>query len=142
MTTLLSTTITTAVTAQVTTPLQLREVQGNMAQSIGLQGNFTYGSGGTTADAWVQTSFDGGNSWCDVANFHFTLSSKRYFFNLSSLTPVTTEATPTDGALAANTANDGTIGQLWRVKYSSSGTYAGSTTLRVDANALGLTSSP
>jgi len=134
-----TTTITTAVTALVTTPLQLRAKGGTYTNNIILQGTFTWGSGGTSADAWVQTSFDGGTTWVDVANFHFTGASARFIYNLSSLTPVTTEYVPTDGTLTANTSKDGVVGGLWRVKYTTVGTYAGGTTLRVDAYANGLT---
>jgi hypothetical protein len=90
----------------------------------------------------VQTSLDGGGTWVDVANFHFTTASARFVFNLSSATPVTTEYVPTDGSLAANTAKDGILGPLWRVKYTTVGVYAGNTNLRVDAFANGLTASP
>jgi hypothetical protein len=123
-------TITTAVTAQVTAALQARD---SNPESVVLQANFTYGSGGTTATAWVQTSFDEGQTWVDIANFAFTTSSARATYNLSALTPVTTQYTPTDGTLASNTAKDGQVGNLFRVKYSSTGTYAGNTTLRIDA---------
>lgn len=129
MTILLNVPVTTAVTATVTTPEQFRD--GNPESAI-IQGTFTYGSGGTTADAWVQTSADEGGTWTDVANFHFTTSSARFLYNLSALTPKTTEYTPTDGTLAANTAIDGLLSALWRVKYTTTGTYAGGTILRVD----------
>jgi hypothetical protein len=138
MTALLSVPVTAAVTAQLGPVLQIRRATG-MPVNAGLQANFTYGSGGTSADAWVQTSFDEGLTWCDVANFHFTTSSGRVLFNLSSLTPVTTQATPTDGTLAANTAKDGFVGSHWRVKYTTVGTYAGNTALRVDMISTGLT---
>jgi hypothetical protein len=105
MTILLNATITTAVAASVTTTEQFRD--GNPESAI-IQGTFTYGSGGTTADAWVQTSVDEGGTWIDIANFHFTTSSARFLYNLSALTPIVTEfTTPTDGTLAANTAKDG-----------------------------------
>jgi hypothetical protein len=100
-----------------------------------IQANFIYGSGGTSFDAYVQTSIDGGLTWCDVANFHFTTSSARKLFNLNSQTPVTTQATPTDGSLTANTSVDGITGALWRVKYASVGTYAGATAVTVDVSA-------
>jgi hypothetical protein len=132
MTTLLNTGVTTAVTASTTTAVEV--FGSSRPRSLALQGTFTYGSGGTSADAWVQTSFDAGSTWSDVANFHFTTSSARFLFNLSSLTPVTTgSTTPTDGTLASNTCNDGVLGPVWRVKYTTVGTYAASTTLRVDA---------
>ena len=120
--------ITTAQAAQVAASALFRD---RAPAHVLLHANFTYGSGGTSADAWVQTSLDGGATWCDVANFHFTTASARKFFNLSSMTPVATQATPTDGSLAANTCVDGLVGPLWRVKYTTVGTYAGSTTLAV-----------
>lgn len=138
-TALLNITPTTAVTAQVTSTFQLRPgPSGGLPSNMALQGTFTYGSGGTSADAWVQTSIDGGTTWTDVADFHFTTSSARFIYNLSSATPVTTEYTPTDGSLASNTSKDGVIGSQWRVKYTTVGTYA-ATTLRVDGFANGLT---
>jgi hypothetical protein len=109
-------------------PLQLSDAPRNLA----LQANFNYGSGGTTVDAYVQTSMDGGSTWFDIANFHFTTASGIFVFNLSSLTPVTTEYTPGSGALTANTAKDGLLGDRFRVMYKTSGTYAGGTTLSVD----------
>lgn len=140
-TALLNVGVTTAVTAQLSGTFQLRGSPGQavLPTNVTLQGSLTYGSGGTTADAWVQTSLDGGGTWTDIANFHFTTASARFQFNLSSSTPVTTEYTPTDGSLAANTAKDGIIGPQFRVKYTTVGTYAGGTTLRIDAFANGLT---
>jgi hypothetical protein len=134
-TNLLRVTLTTAVTTTATTPLQIRNT--TLPTALTLNCIFTYGSGGTTADAYVQTSLDGGTTWLDVANFHLTTASQNYVFNLVNLTPVTTQYTGTDGAMTANTAKDGVIGNLIRVKYQSSGTYAGSTTLVVNAFATG-----
>lgn len=121
--------ITTAQTNALSSVLQFRDSQ---RQAVTIQATFTYGSGGTSADTYVQTSFDGGATWTDVANFHFTTASARFIYNLSALTPKTTEVVPTDGAIAANTSVDGVIGPLWRTKTTSVGTYATSTSLRVD----------
>jgi hypothetical protein len=129
-------TITTAVSATAATPLQFR---AGVPHNATIQANFVYGSGGTSADAYVQISVDGGLTWVDVANFHFTTSSARRLYNLSSATAVTSIATPTDGSLTANTAVDGLLGTLMRVKYVTVGTYAGTTTLRVDVVGGGLT---
>lgn len=128
---LLNATVTTAVTAATTTPVACRD---GLPRSVLVQGKFTYGSGGTTADAWVQTSIDNGVTWIDACNMQFTTSSARKGYNLSALTAVTTVYPMTDGTLAANTAKDGMVGPLWRVKYTTVGTYAGSTTLRVDVS--------
>src|SRR5262245_29233906 len=98
---LLSATIITAAAGVTTTPVQMKD---GAPQSILLHANFNYGSGGTSADFWVQISVDGGGTWCDVAEFHHLLASLRRVYNLSSLTPVTTVYTCTDGTLANDTA--------------------------------------
>lgn len=136
--------VTTAASAQLSSIFQLRGSPGQhpLPTNLLVQGTFSYGSGGTSADAWLQTTIDGGVTWTDVANFHFTTSSARFVYNLSSATPVTTEYTPTDGTLSANTAKDGVIGSMWRVKYTTVGTYAGGTTLRIDVFANGVTPFP
>jgi hypothetical protein len=102
-------------------------------RSLCAQANFTYGSGGATVDAYLQTSVDGGLTWMDIAQFHFTTASARVLYNLNSQTPAP-EYTPTDGTLTANTLKDGILGPLFQVKLASAGTYAG-TTLRIDASA-------
>lgn len=125
---LLTLPITTANAATATPPAKLPDA----ARNVVVQGNFTYGSGGTSADAYLQTSVDGGSTWIDIANFHFTTSSARFVYNLNGQTPVTTQYTPTDGSLSANTAKDGILGPQLRVKYVTVGTYAGGTILAVD----------
>jgi len=138
-TALLNVPIAGAVTAQTSPTFQLRVAPGgSLPTNLTLQANFIYGSGGTSADAYVQTSIDGGLTWIDVAEFHFTTSPARALYNLNSATSVTTQYTATDGALSANTSKDGIFGSQWRVKYTTVGTY-GATTLRIDGFASGLT---
>jgi hypothetical protein len=123
---------TTPITAAISTPALSGILQLNAApRNLTAQVNFIYGSGGTTVDAYLQTSFDGGATWTDIANFHFLLASARKVVNLNAQTPQTTQVTPTDGSMAANTAQDGVLGPIFRVKYQSTGIYVG-TTLRVD----------
>jgi hypothetical protein len=113
-------------------------IQVSPQDRIGLYANFVYGSGGTTLKAWVQTSLDGGATWCDVVAFAFLLVSKRSYFNLTTATLRSTILTTfTDATLADDTAVDNLHGNLWRVKYTSTGTYAGGTTLRIDAAGAG-----
>jgi hypothetical protein len=135
--------ITTAVTAVTGSTFQLRFGPGAQAQNMTLQATLVYGSGGTTVDAWVQTSLDGGSTWTDVANFHFTtVAPFRLVQNVSAVTAVVAAVTAQDGALTANTAVSGMFGNQWRVKVTTTGTYAGGTVLHVDAIGVGLTSSP
>lgn len=101
------------------------------ASAATLQVRFAYGSGGTSAKVYVQTSLDQGTTWIDIACAAFTTASDVKVFNLSGLTPKTTAATPTDGAMADNTALDGVLGDRLRVKVTSTGTYAGSTVISV-----------
>jgi hypothetical protein len=124
---ILSLAITTALTAQTSPVLQYRS--GAVPSHATIEASFTYGSGGTSADAWVQTSVDGGNTWIDVVDFHFTTSTANAVCNLNAQTAVITIYTPTDGTLSANTTKDGIIGPQWRVKYTTVGTYGGGTTL-------------
>jgi hypothetical protein len=135
---LLNVPVTTAVTAQVSPTFQLRGSPGQqpLPASITLQANFTYGSGGTTVDAWAQTSLDGGTTWCDVAHFAFTTAPLRSVTSVTSSKSFA-QAAATDATLTAGTVNDGLFGPLWRVKYTTTGTYAG-TTLRIDAFANGI----
>lgn len=101
-------------------------------KGITLDAEVTYGSGGTSMTAYVQTSFDNVN-WIDIACFAFTTASLRKGCNLSAGTPVTTFATLTDGAMTSNTSLDGIIGKYIRTKFASVGTYAGSTTIALTA---------
>lgn len=127
------TTLTTAVTQTVTPwiPFDL-DTEDQAPRHLDVQANFKYGAGGTSVTAYVQTSFDGGLTAVDIICFGFTTSSAEQTYNLSSLTPKTTAVVETDGALTANTAVDGLIGQLIRLKWASVGTYSGGTTLEVD----------
>jgi hypothetical protein len=44
--------------------------------------------------------------------------------------------------LTANTCKDGLLGNLYRAKYTTTGTYAGNTSVRIDLMTDGLTASP
>ena len=135
MTTLLSQPITTAISAVPGAVWQFRPGQfGSAPRHLSVHAQFVYGSGGTSATAFLQTSFDGGTTWDDIICFAFTTSSAEKICNLSSLTAVTTIATPTNGSLTNNTVNDGFIGPLLRVLLTTVGTYSGGTTLTINAD--------
>jgi hypothetical protein len=124
---LAATTITTAVTNQLSTAVIMQDVK-----YMAVQGSITYGSGGTNAKMWLQTSIDEGTSWIDIAEFTFTTSTAKRVYSLDGVA-VTTIYTPTDAAITANTSKSGIFGDRFRVKYTTTGTYSGSTSIRLDA---------
>lgn len=120
---LADTAITTALTGSAQTAIE--NLEGMLAASI--QAKFAYGSGGTAAKAYVQTTLDDGITWVDIASFAFTTASATKVINLSGLTPKTTAVTPSDGALADDTCVDGVLGDALRVKLTTTGTYVNTT---------------
>jgi len=135
VTLLAPTTITTAVTAVVTAP-----VTGLLGMHFAMmQATFTYGdSGGTSVKAWIQTSFDGGTTWVDIANFAFATTTARTMHSVRLATAVAANYTATDGTLADNTIKDGLLGDQLRAKYTTVGTYVGATTLAIHATLKGM----
>lgn len=119
-----------------TSPVQIRQgpnSQGD-AMSVCCEHNFTYGSGGTTLDTYLQTSLNGGTTWIDVVHFSAALANLHTVANVSGASGPTAPVPVTDGgALAANTILPGIVGSWWRLKYIVAGTYAAST-LRVDVS--------
>lgn len=120
--------ITTAITGDVTSGQFAPRI--GAVQSLTVEAIFTYGSGGTNCTAYLQTSLDGGATWIDIYAFQATTSSMSRVVHLDK-TAVTTPATPGDAALTANTVVNGILGALFRVKVTTTGTYAGGTTLAV-----------
>lgn len=100
--------------------------------AVSIQARFAYGSGGTSAKAYVQTSLDQGNTWADLACIAFGVVSETQVLNLSGLTPKGLTV-PADGALTDDTVLDGILGDRLRVKVVSVGTYT-NTTLSVRAS--------
>jgi hypothetical protein len=125
-----ATTITTAVTGVTSTPVQVKDTP---PENVVIQCNITGGTGGSTLDVWIQTSVDGGTTWQDLANCHIVNTPVRQLWNVSALTAATSPVASADGQIAANTAtSQGLLGSRYRVKYTSTGTYSGGTTIQVD----------
>lgn len=126
---LAATTITTAVTKGTSTPItDLEGVKYIAAQAI-----FTYGSSGTTAKFYLQTSIDGGTTWTDIMCWSFTTSSSTKYHVVKKEIAVAADQAIKDNELTNNTILDGVIGDRIRISYTTTGTYAGSTTIKVDA---------
>jgi hypothetical protein len=97
---------------------------------ISIHSNFTYGSGGTTAKFYLQSSIDGGTTWFDVVALAHTTASLRRGISIA-LDVAGALVTATDTTLADNTKIDGIAGDRMRLKYTTVGTYA-TTTYKMD----------
>ncbi len=130
--TLVSETITTALTA-----VSRGEVSGlHGMKSLTVEANFVYGSSGTTVDVWIQTTLDGGETWVDIMQFAFLLASLRKVHTvvIPAIVATRTNVTPTDGTLGDDLIIDGILGDTIRAKVTTVGTYAGGTSLTVNAH--------
>jgi hypothetical protein len=106
---------------------------GNVAAKyLAAQAVFTYGSAGTSVNVYIQTSLDGGATWLDIMNFSFTTATSIKVSAVTTGVALAPATSPGDGTLTANTILNGLIGDRVRAKIVSVGTYATSTTIRVE----------
>ena len=119
--------LTAAVSAEAQSPI----VNLDGMQAVTLEARLIYGSGGTSVIARVQTSFDEGQTWRDVARFDFATTSLVKWANISGLSP---KGVSTLTALGAEGVTDGLLGDRLRVEVTSVGAYV-DTVLSVKAAA-------
>lgn len=91
---------------------------------------FTRASGGTTLDAYLQTSLDGGTTWFDIMNHSYVTTDAKKIsvtsgYSGTALTNAPVPVVPGDGALTANTTVPGVLGDRLRIKYVIVGNYVG-----------------
>lgn len=98
---------------------------------VSLQASFVYGSGGTTCIVTVQTSLDQGASWIDIARFDFATSNAKKIANISAASAV---APAVVSPLGAEGKLDGILGDRLRAKVTSTGTFAGNSSVSVRAS--------
>jgi hypothetical protein len=94
-------------------------------QNLAVYCNFVYGSGGTTAALVVQTTFNDVD-WIDIVRFDFLLASAAKVANLSA---ALSKAVAAVAALAAEGVTDGILGAKLRARVTTTGTYAGNTSI-------------
>ncbi len=123
--------ITSAPDAQGATQGHIDRLQGMLAAVISV--NFAYGSGGTSLKVIIETTLNQGATWVEVARLAFTTAAAEKIVNLSALTAKTTPYAP--AALSDDTATDGILGDRFRCRILTVGTYAGSTSLSVRLHA-------
>jgi hypothetical protein len=129
-TALTSEVITSGVSAQGVAQSFIGRLEGATAATF--QANFTWGSGGTTLKVDIETTFDQGTSWIPICRFAFTTASAEKVANVSGLTPKIAAYTPI--ALSDDVCVDGILGDRLRAKVTSTGTYAGNTSVSVRAS--------
>lgn len=105
------------------------DLQG--ARGVAFQANFTYGGGGTSVKVDVETSLDQGASWITIARFAFTTSSAQKVMNVSPDPSRLTAYTPVP--LSDDVAVDGMLGDRFRAKLTTLGTYTGNTSISMRA---------
>ena len=110
--------ITGPLTAELMTPVT--DLAGMTALS--LEAAWSGGSGGSSVEALVQTSFDGGTTWRDIARFDFTTSADVKQCNLSGLL---SKAVADYAPLGSNSVNDGILGDQLQAVITSVGTFTG-----------------
>jgi hypothetical protein len=104
----------------------IKNLQGILAANLWC--DFVYGTGGTTCVVIVETSLDQGVTWIPIARFDFTTANGRKICNLSGLL---SKAVTAVAALSVEGVNDGVLGDMTRAKVTSTGTYAGNTSVSV-----------
>ena len=112
----------TGPTTQVGTPVT--DLAGMAA--VAVQARFASGGGGTSCTVFLQTSFDQGQTWVDLAALAFGTASAVLLASLvgGTLAP----QAPTDAGLAAGTILAGApLGDRLQAKVVSTGTFVNST---------------
>lgn len=122
--------ITTPVTGLVSEPA---EGFGDVT-ALTVVAQFVAMGGGTAVDLWVQTSIDQGVTWIDIAHFSWAAASVVVAVNVSGLVSITAPVAITDGGLAVNSVREGILGDRYRTKITSIGTYAGGTRATVNVS--------
>ena len=124
-----ATTIGAAVTGTAGIACPTRGLRDLLVEAI-----FLYGAAGTTLKVWVQTRVKGG-TWRDIMNFAFTTSAATKWSKVSMAIALAAARATSDAALADDTILDGFLGDEVRVKYTSTGTYTGATSIEVVGSA-------
>jgi hypothetical protein len=100
------------------------------ARGLLLEANFVRAGGGTTAKFWVQTRVKDG-TWRDIACFAFTTSSAKKWHAIKTTIAVAPAIAVSDAQLGDDTILDGFLGDELRVKYTTTGTYSGDSSIAI-----------
>jgi hypothetical protein len=137
-TTLLNVAITTAVAGLVGTVFQVRGRDAERPAIMAAQGTFV-GTAGTSCTWWLQTSLDQGISWSDALAYAHVAAGRAGGVICSNPGAGAAPVLLTDGTATSPFVQSGIFGSLWRIKYSSLGTWTLGN-LRVDVDSDGIVS--
>lgn len=118
--TLAALSITTALSAQAQTAIDDLDGMSGMTLLAEMVG----GTGGTSIDAVVQTSLDGGTTWLDIARFTWANTASKKWCVLQN---AAAKAVTSYAALGSEGVNDGLLGDRLRVVLTTVGTYSNTT---------------
>lgn len=104
-------------------PLTLMDDLSGMT-AISLEFAFQYGTGGTSGNGKVQTTFDGGTTWRDIARVDFATSAFVKHCNLEGLL---SKGITAYADLASEGVYDGVLGDALRFVPTWTGNYSNTT---------------
>lgn len=108
--------------------------QGKTKSYVGVQSNLLTPAGGTSIKVYLQTSFDDGVTWWDVACHAFLVAALVKASALSNAVAAAVRTAAVDGTLADDTIFNGFFGLRWRLKVVTVGNYTGTSVFRVNIN--------
>lgn len=90
---------------------------------------FVRAAGGTSCKVFLQTSFDNGSTWVDVAQHAYLTTTAVKVSAVRLDIALAGGYVPTDGTLADDTIKDGLLGDRLRIKFIVAGTYTGASSI-------------
>lgn len=101
------------------------------AEALDLECQFAPTSGGTTAKVYVQTRIGADGTAFDVACFAFTTTAAKKLLSMRGVASHLTLQTLYDAGLPDDTAIDGMLGDQFRIKVVTTGTYGAGSAAQV-----------
>jgi hypothetical protein len=77
-------------------------------------------------NVFLQTTLDGGATWCDIANFHFQITSAVKVSAIKITTALAANTTPTSAGMSADAILSGLLGDFVRLAYVAEYAFSGS----------------
>jgi hypothetical protein len=102
-------------------------------RSVGVESKFVRAAGGTSCKVYLQTTFDDGATWVDIAAHAFLITTASKLSSVKGNIATAAAVVPGDGILTDDTILDGVLGDRIRAKVIVAGTYSGASSITVCA---------